>query len=532
MLGVLLKKQLSEVFRGYFYDAKKNKMRSKWAIAAWLVFFLVMMVGMLGGIFTGMAVSLCDTFVQMGLGWMYFLMMNHSAILLGAFGSVFNTYSGLYLAKDNDLLLSLPIPVKTIIASRLLNVYLMGTMYTIPAIIPALVVYWVTAGFTWTRFLCGILLLLIISVIVLILSTVLGYVVAKISLKLKNKSFITVAASLLFIAAYYFFYFKLNEILSHIIANADLYAEKIKGYAYVMYRFGRIGEGDLLAAVIYVVLMIAGLALIWHVLSRSFLRIATSRGISERTQYVEKTVKERSPFMALLAKEFTRFTSSANYMLNGGFGAFMIPIGGIALLLKGKPIFMAIDAIFVEMPGISIILACVMLCWMTSMNTTAASAVSLEGKNLWIPQSLPVEAKTVLAAKMSLQLILTVLPVLFAAICSCLVLKATLPMKLLLCVTVVLYSVLSALFAIMLGTKMAILNWTSEIVPIKQSGAVMILIFGSWAITIVFAGLYLWVGYRIGAAAYLSVCCVLFASVSLLLWRWLNTKGAAAFAAL
>ena len=29
MLKVLLKKQLSEVFKGYFYDAKKNRMRSK-----------------------------------------------------------------------------------------------------------------------------------------------------------------------------------------------------------------------------------------------------------------------------------------------------------------------------------------------------------------------------------------------------------------------------------------------------------------------------------------------------------------------
>ena len=35
------------------------------------------------------------------------------AIVLGAFGSVFNTYSSLYLAKDNDLLLSMPIPVRT-----------------------------------------------------------------------------------------------------------------------------------------------------------------------------------------------------------------------------------------------------------------------------------------------------------------------------------------------------------------------------------------------------------------------------------
>ena len=29
MFGILVKKQMAEIFRGYFYDAKKNKKRSK-----------------------------------------------------------------------------------------------------------------------------------------------------------------------------------------------------------------------------------------------------------------------------------------------------------------------------------------------------------------------------------------------------------------------------------------------------------------------------------------------------------------------
>ena len=138
MLRVLLKKQLGEVFKSYFYDAKKNKMRSKWAIAAWFVFFFVIMVGMLGGIFTFLASTLCKSLVMIEMGWLYFVLMGMIAIFLGAFGSVFNTYAGLYLAKDNDLLLSLPIPVRTIIASRLANVYLLGAMYSATAaIMPA-----------------------------------------------------------------------------------------------------------------------------------------------------------------------------------------------------------------------------------------------------------------------------------------------------------------------------------------------------------------------------------------------------------
>ena len=45
-------------------------------------------------------------------------------------------------------------------------------------------------------------------------------------------------------------------------------------------------------------------------------------------------------------------------------------------------------------------------------------------------------------------------------------------------------------------------------------------------------GLYLLVGYKIGAAAYLLAWAALMAVASALLLRWLNTKGAATFAAL
>ena len=79
------------------------------------------------------------------MGWLYFALMGLLAVFLGAFGSVFNTYASLYLAKDNDLLLSMPIPVRTmLLASRLLGVYLMGLLYSGVVILPAVIVYWVS----------------------------------------------------------------------------------------------------------------------------------------------------------------------------------------------------------------------------------------------------------------------------------------------------------------------------------------------------------------------------------------------------
>ena len=79
---------------------------------------------------------------------------------------------------------------------------------------------------------------------------------------------------------------------------------------------------------------------------------------------------------------------------------------------------------------------------------------------------------------------------------------------------------------------MPVLKWTDELAPIKQSGAVAISLFGSWGLVVVLAGLYLLIGYRIGPAPYLLICTAIFAAVGLLLLRWLDTRGSAAFAAL
>ena len=532
MLKVLVKKQLAEVFKGYFYNAKKNKMRSKLSIAAWFVFFVLIMVGLLGGIFTALAISLCGALSEAGLGWLYFLLMCSIAILLGAFGSVFNTYSGLYLSKDNDLLLSMPIPVRTIVAARLVNVYLLGAMYAATVLIPMLIVYWIVTGVTAAKLICGIALFVIVTVIVLLLSCLLGWVVARISLKLKYKSFITVIISLLFIGGYYFFYFKANDFIRNIIQNAYTYGEKIKGAAYSLYLFGRIGEGDWLATAIFAAATAILSVLVWRVLSRSFLQIATASGNTAKARYTEKTAKEKTAFGALLGKEFARFTSSPNYMLNCGLGVFLLPICGVMLLLKGGEVFGAVEEVFAARPDSAAVLLCTALCLIASMNDMAAPAVSLEGKSIWIPQSLPLDSKTALRAKAAMQAILSGVPMLFAAVCAALIVDASFAVKLMLCLTALAYTAFMALFGTVLSIKMPNLNWTNEVAPIKQGGAVTIALFGGWILSFFIAGVYLLIGFKMGAAPYLLFLTAVFAVASVVMLKWLDTKGAAAFAAL
>jgi len=525
MLKLLLKKQIAEVFRSYFYDAKKNKARSKTATILWFVFFAVIMAGVLGGMFAALSYALCGSLVSLGMDWLYFLILDLLAIFLGVFGSVFNTYSGLYLAKDNDLLLSMPIPIKHIITARLMGVYLMGLMYSAVVVVPAIIVYWLTVPLNVAIIIGGLLLIPIISLLVLVLSCLLGWVVAKVSLKLKNKSFASVLLSLVGIGLYYFFYFKAQKIIENITEYAVEIGDRVMGSAYILYLFGRIGTGSRNAMLAFTAAIFIISALTMYLLARSFIHIATATGAAEKTVYREKTAKKRSVFGAVLSKEFGRFTSSANYMLNCGLGVLLIPAAGILLIIKGQDLYAHFEMTFGEKAASLPVLAAAAVCMLISMNDMAAPSVSLEGKNLWIARSLPIRSWDILRAKLSVQLILTESPTLIFVICAAIVFPASPPEKILCALLPLLFVLLSALFGLALNLKMPNLSWTNEVVPVKQSAPVAILLFSGWGYAIIVGGLYLWQGWHIGTAAFMSIAAVVTLGASAILYSWLKKQG-------
>ena len=530
MLKTLLKKQITEIFRGYFYNYKTNKKRSALATAGYIVLFTLLMVGLLGGMFGYLAYNISTALAAAGVEWLYFTLMGLIAIVMGTFGSVFNTYAGLYLAKDNDLLLSMPIPANIIIISRLLSVYIMGLMYSGVVMIPAMVVYFITVSAGASTIFGSVMLMLDISVFVLTLSCALGWVVAKISLKLKNRSFITVIVSIVFMGIYYFVYFKAQDVINDLVMNAAIYGEKIKAAAYPAYLMGKAGTGDIPAVLAVTAAVAALFALMWVLISRSFIKIATSAGSTAKKKYKEKAARVSSAESALLRKEFGRFFGSANYMLNCGMGILMLAIFGGALLIKGSAIFSALNGIFAgDYKGAVPVLICSAVCAVASMNDMAAPSVSLEGKNLWLIQSLPVTPWQVLRAKLLVQLILTAAPVAFCILCVCAVYPISAGEVSFIIAYPLIFTVFSALSCLTLGLKMANLTWTSEITPIKQSGAVGLALITGPVYSIIVGGGYFLFGYLIGFPIYMGAWEIITAALCAFLYAWLKKKGTAVF---
>lgn len=528
MLKVLLKKQMTEIFRAYFVQTKQNKARTKVSTIVCFTLFAFLMIVILGGIFTAVSVSLCIPMSEAGVPWLYYAIMGLIAVMLGTFGSVFSTYSSLYLSKDNDLLLSMPIPVDTIIASRLLGVYLIGLMYTGVVIVPAIVVYWALASFTAASVIGGIFWLFSLSVFVLVLSCALGYAVARISVKLKRKSFTAVLAALLFFGAYYLFFFNAQNILSELAENAAQLGEQVRSTAYAVYFIGNAGTGNFLSLLVVTLGVLALFFAIWVILRSSFFRIAASSGVSGRVKEKKgragKPAKSKGVFSALVAKEFRRFASSANYILNCGFGALILIALGVFVLM-GKDLFASLGDVPYGSIGV-----CMGICLAICGVCTVVPSVSLEGKTLWIIRSLPVDTWAVLRAKLTVQFVLAFVPTVFALICAAIASVFTSVGGIFAAIEVFSFLWLYDLFGLFLGLKLPDLSWTNEITAIKRSACVGLCLLGGGVYSVIGFASVLFLGMA-GIATELCMGVLAFITLvaAVFLRRYLKKKGCGLF---
>lgn len=528
MTKALLKKQMLEVFSWVYQNKKSGKNRSVKGIAGYVLLYLLIF-GFIGVIFYIVADMLCEPLVSVELGWIYFDVMGLVALFLGVFGSVFNTYASLYQAKDNDLLLSMPIPSGKILMLRLSGVYVMGLMYELIVMIPTLIVWFLTAQVNIAGVICSLFIPLILSILVLVLSAVLGWVVALISGKLKHKSIVVVILSLAFIVAYYYFYTRAYTMLQSIIADPRMFGNRFRSILYPLYHMGLAAEGNVLSMLVFVA--IAGLlfGIVYFVLSRSFLKIATTNRGAAKVKYKEQRVKVHSVSQTLFKKELRRFLGSANYMLNCGLGIIIMLIAAGVLLWKQTMVREVLFGIFAGKEGIISLIALGAVCLFSTMNDITAPSISLEGKTLWLAQVFPVSGQQVLMAKLKLHLVLTLIPaaVLVAAVEW--VLRPALVFAILIPVVAALFILFMAAFGLFINLKKPNLSWTSEIVPIKQSMSVTLSLFGGWALIVALAGAYVALMKFLSPLVYLIGIGILLLAASAALMRWLLAKGAKIF---
>lgn len=531
MVKALLKKQFMELFKSYFVNRKTGKAVSKSRTVMYLVLFSSLLVG-IGSAFYGSGVMLVPALTSMNLDWLYFAMMGFVAMLLGTFGSAFNTYAGIYHAKDNELLLSMPIPPMKILVSRITGMWALSLLYEAIVIVPSSICYWVYGNPTPLGVAFTVLLWFVLSLVIASITCLLGWLVALISNNLKNKNVITVILSLAFFGIYYFVCFKFNELLQQFITNAEQIGKTVKTAVFPAYAFGNAAMGSSVHMLIFTAIAVACFTLMCIIMAKSFIKITTSVKADKKTVYKEKTVKVNSVKSALLHKELKRFTSSSTYMMNCGFGLVIPPVVAVFAIIKEGTITDLLTNTAAFLNGMAPVLAVGIGCMMYGMNDISAPSVSLEGKNIWIPQSLPVDAYDVLEAKVNMHVLLNSFPAIICTTVFAVILKVDMITAILMIVASWIFVWFIGVLGITLNLKMPNLNWTNETIPVKQSMAVCITLFGGWILNALMMGGYYLLESFIKPKVYLGLIIMLYAFVTLLLNQWLKTKGKRIFESL
>ena len=174
-----------------------------------------------------------------------------------------------------------------------------------------------------------------------------------------------------------------------------------------------------------------------------------------------------------------------------------------------------------------------MVCMMSSTNMITAPAVSLEGKRFWILRSMPVPTREILMAKVQLQLCICVPAVLFASVCYGIAFQSNAPEMVFLIVLPLIANIMFALLGLVINLKLPKLDAISETAAIKQSASTIVDMLVAMALVMIPGAIYIGnvmkLDAMIGAELFLNVVTIVYALISVVLYRYLCTKGCRIF---
>ena len=222
-------------FRALFHSMLRQGRRGKRAGMTVLFILLFAYVGVVFcGMFALMFSQLAPAYHTAGLDWLYFATAGLMALGLSVFGSVFATQSQIYDAKDNWLLLSMPIPPKTILLSRVLPLLALNGVFSLVVLGPAGVIYGTMVGFTplgvAAFVLCCLGLILLSQSLCCLLGWLLHLLLGRI-----NKSLASAIYMVLFLGLYFYLYSQAGNILNAMAAGGASMASTLRSWVSVSY---------------------------------------------------------------------------------------------------------------------------------------------------------------------------------------------------------------------------------------------------------------------------------------------------------
>ncbi len=432
------------------------------------------------GAYAYLMASGMNTLGQLGLFPSVILAANCMMTLIASVSVASGT---LLTFKDYDLTMSLPVKPSEIAASRLLLSYVFNVLFDAMLMIPCGVVYACLANPAVSFYPIFVLTMLAAPVLPMIVGSLIGILVARLTASVRGAKYIQLLLGTVVMVG--FMYFSMN-----MSANIELYDESgafadvggmlssVMNRIYPLTGMYTSAVRDLNwgAAVLFVLIGVALLAAAALLLGCFLRQINTALTTTKsHGRFRMRSLKTASPLRALYGKEIRRYLSSTVYLFNTAFGLVLALVGAGALLVKGRSALMFLLSAY-SITGLSDQLIAYVLgyiaAFLVSMSCTTSASISLEGKNLWLLQSMPLSGATVLWSKILVNLTLTVPTSLIIGLGAGWALNLGIGGALSVTLMSLSYSLLSAVMGLMMNLKSHNFEYTTDAVIIKRSAAV------------------------------------------------------------
>ncbi len=493
MLKLLLKARLLAMMDRLGGQKKNRKAATTGKLALMALGGLVVLV-LAGGLFGLLVSPLYAGFRDNGMTWLMYAMAAALACVLSFVFTMFYAQGAIFEAKDNELLLSMPIPPSAILGSRMGALYFLNLLFCVAIMGAVGVLRAMDGGLQALNVVIFLVCIPLLALIGTTLSCLLGWLVSLLTRRMRHKALFSLLLSLVFMGFYFYAMLGLSEHLQAILANSGNIADAFRKVLLPFYAMGTaITEGDLVQLLIFAACCVVPFALVYLLLSRSFIRIVTTKVGAKQTEYKGGPVKASSVVWSLTKKDLARFFNSSTYMLNCGLGLVFSLILGIATLVSGNALLNFLLKTYAHMEDAGTLapyFVPVVLGLLAGMAYICAPSISVEGKNFWILESLPLKVKDILKSKLLFHLVIAV-PF---SLASSLLVVIGMPMTAVQAVIVFLFPLLAHIFcatvSMVTGLYTARLDFPSEAKAVKSTACSLIPMVATVAVSLAPSILY------------------------------------------
>ncbi|MBQ9850646.1 MAG: hypothetical protein IJO36_08090 [Clostridia bacterium] len=488
MLKTLLKINLQNLFLTMFSgksgkEKKKKKSPLIYVLIALLaVYVIATLVASVSLMFSSVANAFGNTD---GMEWFYFALAGILVFLLTFVGSVFTTQNLIFKAKDNELLLSMPVPMHYILFSRLSSLIILDLAYALLLGGPLIGVYFYHHGFSASMLALYAVCVILTVILSTAVTTFIGWLVALISTKFKRSNILQTVMSLAFFGVYMVVVMNMQTYIEMLLTRGEEIARAIQKALPAFYYFGiACAYNKLWAVALLAVISFIPFALACILVSKSFIRIATAKKSANKKKYVAKELSAKSAKSALFRKELSGFFSIPMYILNSAFGGLMLVMLSAYIAFSGST-----NAIFTmlgtdeEIASLMPIVISAVIGFCSSMCNTGASAISLEGSRINLLRSMPVNSDDFYFAKYAVNFVVGFVPLTVSVILLEIGLRFDLLTILAVYVSSVCFLAVTSFINLTCNMLMPKFSWASEMMIIKQSGAVLAAMLSGMAVT-------------------------------------------------